>query len=632
MTNYTVIFQPSGKSAEIEEGRTVLDAARRAGVHLNQVCGGEGTCGKCRVTVLDGRVEAPSSPLLSREEEAGGMVLACLASVLSDLTVDVPPESRGAQGEESAEEASLRFRDRTEADLEKAGFGHDPLVRKIRLCLSPPDLKDNRDDLSRLYKAVRKETGSDNPVIEPGILPDLPRILREEDWQLTVTLADIDGRDEIIRLESGERDAPDYGIAVDIGTTTVVAHLVELGTDRTLEAGARYNSQIAFGEDVIKRIMGAEDGQQEELAEAVRGDINMLIDDLCARTKIDGNRISALVCSGNSTMISLFLNISPAFIRREPYVPPASAPPAFQAKDLDLKIYPFAPVYTVPGIAGWVGGDITAGILASKMASSEKLSLLVDIGTNGEIVIGNQDWQLTCSCSAGPAFEGSGISCGMRAGRGAVERISNLGEDSIDYTVIGSCAPTGICGSGLLELVYRLFCAGILGRDGKFDPEYPSPRIREIDGAPAFVLVEEGESAAGRPIVITQADVDNLIRAKAAVYAGIKVLLNSVGIEAERLERIFVSGGFGNYLNITEAIGIGMLPDIAPEKIHFIGNGSIRGAKFILLSRAAEAEARTIAAAATYFELSTENDFMEEYTRAMFLPHTDIEDFPGTCR
>ncbi|MEA1927574.1 MAG: ASKHA domain-containing protein, partial [Candidatus Auribacterota bacterium] len=558
-----------------------------------------------------------------------GYVLSCMTKIKSDLVVEVPPESSALRSIKGKEETSSRFGSFSDWDFHQTGFSLDPPVRKIRLQLPSPTLVDNQDDFSRLLTAIRQETGLSNITAPLSVLRELPTALRDSDWNLTVTLADIGDSREIIRIEPGESSRENYGIAVDIGTTTVVAHLVDLETGVTLDADATYNSQITFGEDVIKRIIRAEEDGVEPLSRAIRKDINNLIEKLCLEARLSIDDINAVICAGNTTMLAIFLGITPRNIRREPYIPPLSAPAPLPAVQAGLKIYEKGILYCVPGIAGWVGGDITAGLISSGIDRSPAISLLIDVGTNGEIVVGNQDWQLTCSCSAGPAFEGSGIACGCRAVAGAIDKMDIIEGNIISYRTIGDDLPIGICGSGLLDAVSSIFRAGILGRDGRFNRDLPDERLIEFNDQPAYVIAPASETAEGREIVITQGDIDNLIRAKAAIYAGIAILLKSVSLNRKDIERVLVSGGFGNYINIERAICIGLLPDVAKEKIFFIGNGSVRGAKTMLLSREALKQGQKIASSTTYFELSTELSFMDEYTRAMFLPHTDIEDFPS---
>lgn len=627
MKKYAVNFLPSQASVAVEEGTTILKAAERAGVYLNSVCGGEGTCGKCRVKIIYGETRQPATSLLTEEELAEGVRLACRSTVHSPVTVEVPKETASLKTARSEEETSRRFKDHAESGFNGGGYEFDPPVVSLPLSLPPPTLEDNRDDLGRLLRAVRRQTGIDDLIAPPSLLRQLPILLREAGWEISAAVVRGEKRGEVIAVRP--EGAGGYGLAVDIGTTTVAAHLVDLAAGRTLAAGATYNSQISRGEDVIKRIISSEEAGVEPLAKAVRGDINDLVVKLTAEAGVNPEDILAVSCAGNSTMIALFLGITPRQIRREPYIPPLAALPTIRAAEAGLKVQENAVLDCVPGIAGWVGGDITAGILASGLHRSEKLALLIDIGTNGEIVVGNREWMLACSCSAGPAFEGSGITSGSRAVAGAIERI-DLPDGMIPvWETIGAEPPIGICGSGLLDGVAELFRAGILGRDGRFNPDHPSPTLSTFDGHPAFTVVEAGESGHGRPIVITQADIDNLVRAKAAIYAGVAVLLQAVDLSPGRLEQLFISGGFGSYINITRARAIGLLPEIGPEKISFIGNGSLRGAKMFLLSRTARRAAERIAESATYFELSTDKNFMEEYTRAMFLPHTDVEKFDG---
>lgn len=627
MTSFSVSFLPSRASVAVEEGTTILKAAERAGVYLNSACGGEGVCGKCRVRVTRGETRQPATALLTAREIAAGIRLACRCTVHSPVTVEVPKETASIKTARGEEETSRRFRDGDESEFNGAGYGFDPAVVAFPLPLPPPTLEDNRDDLERLLRAARRETGIADLSAPLPLLRQLPALLRENNWEISAAVARGENRGEVIAVRPPA--ARGCGLAVDIGTTTVAAHLVDLADGRTLAAGATYNSQISRGEDVIKRIISSEESGVEPLAEAVRGDINDLALKLAAEAGVKTGEILAVFCAGNSTMIALFLGISPRQIRREPYIPPLAAPPTLRAAEASLKVHENAILDCVPGIAGWVGGDITAGILASGLDRSEELAMLIDIGTNGEIVVGSREWTLACSCSAGPAFEGSGITSGTRAVAGAIEKINLPDGETPVWETIGSEPPVGICGSGLLDAVAELFRTGILDRDGRLDPDHPSPALSRLDGRPAFTVVEAERSGHGRPIVITQADIDNLIRAKAAIYAGVSVLLRAVNLSPGRLERVFISGGFGSYINIGRARAIGLLPEIAPEKISFIGNGSLRGAKICLLSREARRAAGRIAGSATYLELSTDRTFMEEYTRAMFLPHTDVEKFDG---
>ncbi|MCX6348359.1 MAG: ASKHA domain-containing protein [Candidatus Aureabacteria bacterium] len=567
MTRYKIIFLPAGKTAEVEEGETLLQAAEKASVPVRSDCGGDGTCGKCRLRVVNGKAPSSPSSLLSDDDRKKGWVLACRTPVRSDITVEVPPESR--REKKHREETSRRFRDWSEETIPLKEI--DPLVRKFSLSLPPPSLSDNLGDRERLVREIRKATRAKVVEVPLPVLRALAAVLRSNSWEVVATVARKESSLEILAVEGKATAKKAYGAAIDIGTTTVVVHLVDLAAGKTVAAEAEFNSQIAFGEDVIKRIIRCEEAGVTKLA----------------------------------------------------------AVPSVPAREAGLMIAAGALLYSVPGIASWVGGDITAGVLHSGMHRSEDLALLVDIGTNGEIAVGNSEWLLACSCSAGPAFEGSGIACGTRAGAGAIDRFDFANDRSPTFRTIREEKPTGICGSGLIDLLSELFRTGHLGRDGRLNPSSDTKRIRMGEAGLEFVVAKAGESGGGRDIVLTQADIDNLIRAKAAVYAGISVLLKAVNLAPSDLKRLYISGGFGNYLNIRRAICLGLLPDLPPERIVFIGNGSVRGAKRILLSRRAESEAREIAKMMTYFELSADNRFMEEFAAAMFLPHTNVELFPS---
>ncbi|WP_334110050.1 ASKHA domain-containing protein, partial [Thermodesulfitimonas autotrophica] len=412
----------------------------------------------------------------------------------------------------------------------------------------------------------------------------------------------------------------------------VAAELVDLSTGSVVATAGTYNRQAAFGDDVISRIIYATEtaGGQAALREAVTETVNGLVGELLRLRGLNPEDVRAVVCAGNTTMVHLFLGIDPTYIRLEPYIPAVNMPPPVRAAELGLAAHPEAWVYCLPGVASYVGGDITAGIKVSGIAAAEPLSLFLDIGTNGEMVLGNQEWLMACACSAGPAFEGSGITCGMRAVSGAIETVRVLpGGFEVIYRTVGGEKPLGICGSGLIDLLASLHQAGVIDRSGRFVPGQESPRVREGSEGLEFVLAWENETGTGREIFVTQADIQNLMRAKAAVFAGIRTLLANVGLPLEAVEKVFIAGGFGRFLNIRDAIAIGMLPDLPLERYTYIGNSSLRGARLALLSQAVWEEMKAIARRVTYVELSVGNRFMEEFMSALFLPHTDLSLFPS---
>ena len=635
MAKISVRFEPDGKSVELESPATVLDAAKLAGISINAVCGGEGMCGRCKVIVRSGEVRAEPTTHLSREEIRDGYVLACRCYLDGSAVIEVPPESRIEGAPRLTDEDALRFGSTRVLVGERRPYPHDPLSKKVLLSLPPPTLDDNLADQERLYRELRR--GREIPVMQMGLaqLRQLAALLRKHDWRVTVTLGRRGGTVEVVEVEGGDTSDRNYGVAIDVGTTTVVAHLVDLNTSDTLARQATYNSQIQYGEDIITRIMYANTQEKlDRLSECVVDDINNLIAGLVGAANVSLHDVTFALCAGNTTMMHLLLRLEPSAIRAEPYVPTALAPPVIRAAEVGVKINPRGLLGWVPCVACYVGGDVVAGVLVSGMARSEKPCMLMDVGTNGEIVLGNKDWLVCCSASAGPAFEGGGISCGMRATRGAIERLTMAdGCRVASYSVIGGGRPVGICGSGLVDLVAEMLRYGdCLERSGRLIVGNGSDRVREGDDGPEFVVAPADETATGKDIVITQADLQNFIRSKGAIYHAAECLVERFGLGFCDLDKIYISGGFGNYLDVREAVMIGLLPDCPTERFQFIGNGSVQGAKTMLLSQPALEEAEAIASRMTYVELSTDPKFMNEYTSALFLPHTDIEKFPSVKR
>ena len=631
MAKVKITFYPGREIVQAEEGITLAEAASEAGVYIASICGGEGICGKCRVVIKSGKVEAAPTTLLTRDEIQKGYVLACQTKVLGDVEVLIPPESRAEGAQILVDEDAQRFRALYAVSDEQAFFRRDPLVKKLYLELPPPTLQDNLGDQERLYREIRRYVPA--PIIQMGlkVLQPLPRMLRRSGWKVTATVGRRGGTTEVIQVEPGDRAGRNFGVAVDVGTSTVVAHLVDLSTSQTIDAEACYNSQLPFGEEVTRRIIYAEREGSKPLREAVVGDINNLISALISRNQVELNDVTALFCAGNTTMLHFLLGLDPSQIRKSPYIPAATTPPPVRAAEVGIKINPRGLLYAMPSIGSWVGGDITAGILATGLYQAKQLTMLIDIGTNGEIVLGNREWMLTCSTSAGPAFEGSGVKSGMKASRGAIERVEISSKGYIRYRTIGDGPPKGLCGSGLIDSVAELFEAGYLDRSGRLLPD-SSPRVRERNGQLEFVLVPEGRTETGREIVITQPDIENLLRAKAAIYAGAKILLQSMDLEFGDIEQLLIAGGFGNYLDREKAIMLGLIPDIPLERIRFVGNTSIIGAKMALLSEEAYERAHEIAKDVTYYDLITYPYYYDEFISAKFIPHTDLKRFPSVAK
>ncbi|RKY13306.1 MAG: ferredoxin [Planctomycetota bacterium] len=629
-----VRFEPVGVEVEVERGESVLEAAQKAGVYINSVCGGEGVCGKCRVRIAKGKVDIlPAAYEMSEEEKEAGWVLACRAEVATDLVVEVPEEAALRGGRILVGEEAVRF---ARSSAEKR-FSFDPLVRKVHLEIEDATVESPIADYERLRTAVRRALNRPDIPLQAGyrILRKLGPVMRQKNGSVTATVGMRLNTWEIMDVEPGDTTEHCLGVAVDIGTTTIVVHLVDLQSGRMLDMNAKYNSQMAYGEDYISRIIYAEQKNAfDKMQRLVVSDINDLVESLCERLGRRTDEIYAVVTSGNTAMLHFLLGLDPRRLRREPYVPVASIIPPLRAAQVGLRVNNRAVLYPLPGVAAYVGSDITAGVAAIGMDESDELWLFVDIGTNGEVVIGNEEFMVCCSCSAGPAFEGSGVSCGMRATEGAIEAVRierKNGAFDVKTAVIGNAKPRGICGSGLLDAIAQLFCAGILGRNGKFNRDVRCERLVVEDNVAGFVLSDEEEAAEGRRLVLNEIDISNLIRSKAAVYAAIKVLLKEVGLPLEAVERFFLAGGFGNYINVRSAITIGMLPDVDADKVVFAGNTSVTGARMALRSVAAYERIHDIAHKMTYVDLMTKLEFMDEFSKACFLPHTDLQEFPSVC-
>lgn len=629
-----VTFNQQAEPVVVKSGTLITEAARLAGIEINQPCGGQGRCGRCVVQVTKGKVRHRSVLRLSAEDISSGYCLACQSVIEGDISVLVPEQ-------EKIERRLVT--DRTAVEVEPIpaySAEYQQTLKRYFLEFSKPDYEDQTDDLSRLQKHLRIELGFDDVEIPISLLKRIGSVFRDGDWQATVYLDVMSNREEeqkvrmveILPYHCGD-DSPMWGAAIDIGTTTVTLWLVDLRTGIVHSQVAEYNAQIRRGEDVISRIIYAEkeDGLKE-LQELVVGTINQLMELACKRVKnfrVNPQDILKLTVAGNTTMMHLFLDIPPSYIRLAPFVPTFNQAPIVRAKDLGLIANPHAIVDCLPGVASYVGADITAGVLSAGVDDTDKLTLFLDVGTNGEMVLGSKEWLVTCACSAGPAFEGAGVRDGMRATSGAIEEVWIHSETfEPTYRVIGGGKPRGICGSGLISLLAEMFMTGVVDKAGNLNTNLSTSRIREGDHGLEYVVAWKDETEHRRDIVITRVDIDNLLRAKAAIYAGFQVLAQSVGVPLEETEQVLIGGSFGKYLNIEKSIQIGLLPDLPWEKFNFLGNTAVKGAYFALLSQEHRERIREIASKMTYIELSADNTFYEAFMSAMFLPHTDLNRFP----
>jgi len=596
----TVQFEPSGLKVKVPSGTTLLETSHRAGIYLSSICGGDGYCGKCKVIVNQGQFHSRPSSLLSPEETRENIVLACQTKVLSDLTVMVP-KSHLLEISQVLMDTDAHIFSKLTGKTREALFEYSPLVRKLCVEMSPPTVVDHTADHERLYAAIRQQL--DAPIMQTGfrVLQKLSKVLREDNYKAAVTIGQRGRTTEVIEIEPGRRCKTNYAVAVDLGTTTVVAHLIDLTTGKTIDTEATYNSQMNFGEDYIRRIIYAEQANAfDQLQERLVHDVNDLIMTMAVRQRVDLQDITAVICAGNTAMIHFLLNLDPTRIRREPYVASAAFVPPIRAAEAGVQINKRGLLYCLPAVAAYIGSDIVAGVLTTGIYTKEKLSIFVDIGTNGEIVLGNKDWLICASSSAGPAFEGSGVKCGMRAGPGAIESLSIVNGDEIRFKTIGDSHPIGICGSGLLDTLSEFFVNGIIDRTGRLKAT-ADPRLTEGDEGMQFQLLEPQNGH--QEIAITQADINNLIRSKAGIFAAIRILMNSTQTKLDDIGAVYIAGGFGNFLNVHRAVIIGMLPDVPPVKLQFVGNTSIAGAKTSLCSQKALETAERIAENMTYFDL-----------------------------
>ncbi|AOY59851.1 ASKHA domain-containing protein [Desulfococcus multivorans] len=635
MDTHLVTFQPQNRTVKVRDGESLLRAAMEAGVHINASCGGEGVCGKCRVIIEAGEVEGGLSERLKPEDREKGYRLACRASVIGDVTVRVPVESvvdASVLNIPPTPRKTARVKTFDLDELKEKGLFIPPM-EKVYLTLPEPNAQDHLPDVTRLVSFLTLKNHEHRLGVEFPVIRKLPDILRREGFQVTATLARPvreDGQTVIINVQPGDTTSENYAVAVDIGTTTVYVQLIDLVSGNVLAEEADFNGQISYGEDVISRIMFAEKGDGLiRLHDVVTETINKLIRKNVKRAGIDPDGISSVTLAGNTTMTQLFLQVDPRYIRRSPYVPAASIYPPIKAKDLDLDLPDHVTALVYPQVSSYVGGDIVAGVMGSGLYRTEELTLFMDIGTNAEIVVGNRDWLACAACSAGPAFEGGGIEFGMRAAKGAIEdfSIDPVTFEPMNLT-IGNVRPKGICGSGLINIVAALFEAGVVNPNGKYERNLPTDRVREREGIWEYVLVRQADTQIDRDIVLTEIDIENLIRAKGAIYSGCQTLLEEVGLSMQDLDRIYLAGGFGSYVDLARAMVIGLLPEMDADKITYIGNASLMGARMSALTNRIRRDVVEVTRKMTNFELSETPSYMDHYVASLFLPHTDLELFP----
>ena len=625
MTKVTFCFEDGGKlAAEAQPGEKLLDTARRAGVSVDTPCNGNGTCGKCRMKLLEGKAEAPASRHVSADEYSEGWRLSCETPVVEDIQVLVPA---GA----SAFRTGIRTAD---ASILKSFEDIYPerALRSLVLQLDEPTLDDTMPDNERVERAASAELGAE-AVLSIHALKKLARVLRENAFNVKLILAPEKGVYTIMDILPATDDTPVCGIAIDIGTTTVSAALTDVENGKFLAGASAGNGQIRYGADVINRIIeSTRPGGSERLRKAIVDETLVpLIGELSKQSGIPADRIYRVVIAGNTTMEHLLLGLFSDPVRMEPFVPSFFRFPAVRAEDVIPCLNSSCELLLAPNVGSYVGGDITAGVLASRLWQSEETTLFIDLGTNGELVLGNSDYMMCCACSAGPAFEGGDISCGMRATDGAIEEVT-IDKETMEptYKFIGPEGQkiAGLCGSGLIDIVASMFKAGVISAKGKFVRE-GRRIIHDEHGLGYYIVAFAEETVTGRDITINEVDIDNFIRAKGAIFSAILLLLGQLGLEPDCIDNFVIAGGIGGAIDFPNAITLGMFLDIPLEKFSYIGNSSLSGAYAMLLGDEAVEKTDELSRNMTYVELSNEPGYMDEFVAACFIPHTNASLFPN---
>ncbi len=637
-----VTFQIEGGSPvqiECNAGDNLLELARRANVAIDAPCSGNGSCGKCRVKLIEGEVESIPSRHITDEEYEAGWRLSCNCKVIGDCTVFVPDiasayQSRMKTADLSSPQEIAIFQE-AQAEMAASGIVFSNSFRSVQLVMDAPSEEDTMPDVERLQWAIQAQLGVEKVEVPYAVMVKLAATLRDNGFAVCVKGA-LKGNVFQCMEICAPGDDRIVGCAVDIGTTTVTMVLVDLTSGEILAKGSSGNGQIRYGADVINRIIeSTKPGGKKKLQDAiVKETLTPIIANLCRSIDLNCRSILRFAIGANTTMNHLLVGVDADPVRMDPYIPSFFAWEGLLAQDLHLPANPLAPVVIAPNIGSYVGGDITAGTLATMMWDRDEMILFIDLGTNGEIVFGNRDFLMSCACSAGPAFEGGDISCGMRATDGAVEAVT-VDKDTMEptLTIIGDPGQkcVGICGSGIIDIIAELFRTRIINARGQFSREGRRIR-RDKYGMGRYVLAFEEETETGREVSINEVDIDNFIRAKGAIYSGIDTLLQSVDMTPECIERVYVAGGIGSGINMKNAVQIGMLPDVELEKYRYIGNSSLTGAYAMAVSDAACEKCHEVAANMTYLELSTYPGYMDSFVAACFLPHTDSSLFPNSVQ
>lgn len=615
VSKVTIEFCSHQKVTRVPPGMTIFNAASWIGLPIDSTCGARGTCGKCKVQLLRGHTNVTSADrrVFSEAELAEGWRLSCRAEAREDLACEVP-----------------RLMGNPKAAL--MGFGRhvvlDPNVHKVPLKLAGPSLEDQRSDAARIRDALTEE--GFEVTIPLTLLRRLPRILRNAAWQVTAVVVG----QELVSVEAGDSRARSFGLAFDVGTTTVVGILMDLNSGAPAAVQAVLNGQALFGADVISRISHAmlNEGGREALQDTILSTFNALIAALLREANVEENEVYEVVLVGNATMLHLMKGLDPEAIGVTPFIPVTEEPMSVSAAEIGLAILSEAPVYTLPHLGAYVGADLVGGLLATGLAQGEGVRLLVDVGTNGEIILGSVKRTVATAAPAGPAFEGAQIRDGMRASEGAIEAVT-ITREGVQLQVIGDVAPIGLCGSGLLDAVAQLRLSGLLLPSGRFVKKeqalqhYPAQiaerLISDEEGMRAFVLAWPEESGSGKAVTLSQRDIRELQFAKGSIASGIEVVMRELGVTADDLVEIYLAGSFGNYINPQSARIVGLVPAVPVERIKAVGNAAGEGAKMALLSFRERQVAESLPSIVEYHELSGRADFNDSFISLLQFPELE---------
>ena len=638
MFKVTFTFE-SGEAVEAfaTSGENLLEVARKTNVAIDAPCSGNVVCGKCRVKLVEGNVVSKKSSHISEEEFAAGWRLACASTVEGDCTVLVPDIAAAYKSRMKVADLSssdeIRIFETAKEQISEAGIAFTNNLSRISVKMNVPTLDDTMPDNERLMRAIKAQENVDIVHLPYSVLRKMPDVLRESNFSVSCVIGRTKNTIFVYDILPENDESAICGLAIDIGTTTVSALIIDMETGKILGKASAGNGQIRYGADVINRIIESQkDNGIQKLQDAViKETINPMIAQMCASAKIKTRQIYRMCVAGNSTMNHLFAGINADPLRMEPYIPAFFKTNSLYASDLGITVHPDAHIIIAPNIGSYVGGDITAGTLVSMIWNRPEFSLFIDLGTNGELVFGNSDFMMSCACSAGPAFEGGDISCGMRATDGAIEACT-IDKETMEptLTIVGDpgTKPVGICGSGIIDVICELYLNGIINPKGKFVRE--GKRIkRDKYGMGSYVLAFEEEAGSIKDVEITEVDIDNFIRAKGAIFSAIRTMLTALDFDISMIDDVYVAGGIGSGINMQNAVNIGMFPDIPIEKFHYIGNSSLSGAYTMLLSKEAEKKTYELAQNMTYMELSAVPGYMDEFVACCFLPHTDANLFPS---